>query len=220
MTDLVLLSDPRIAAVVVKESGEPLVDLRDLPALRVDHRLADAEGAFAHVRLSVADRLVAAQTQLPRGLRLLVVEGLRPYAVQERYFAASRAGLSAARPEWDEERTWHEAAKYVSPPDVAPHVTGGAVDLTLCTDGGVEITMGTQVNATPPESDDACFTAFAGIPEEARSNRRTLIGAMAAAGFVNYPTEWWHWSYGDRYWTFTTGARYAPYGPAEVPGAQ
>jgi zinc D-Ala-D-Ala dipeptidase len=217
MTDQVLLSDPRIAALQVKVCGDPLVDLRELPVIRLDRRLADPEGTYAHVRLSVADRLVAAQTQLPRGLRLLVVEGLRPYALQERYFAQSCAGLRAAHPEWDEERAWIEAAKYVSPPQVAPHVTGGAVDLTLCTDGGLEIPMGTQVNATPPESDEACYTAFTGISEEARGNRHKLGGAMASAGFVNYPTEWWHWSYGDRYWAFVTGARYARYGAGEAP---
>jgi D-alanyl-D-alanine dipeptidase len=37
---------------------------------------------------------------------------------------------------------------------------------------------------------------------------------MEGAGFVNYPTEWWHWSYGDRYWTFVVGAPQARYGPA------
>jgi D-alanyl-D-alanine dipeptidase len=30
---------------------------------------------------------------------------------------------------------------------------------------------------------------------------------------VNYPTEWWHWSYGDRYWALMTGAPAALYGP-------
>jgi len=37
---------------------------------------------------------------------------------------------------------------------------------------------------------------------------------MEGAGFVNYPTEWWHWSYGDRDWTFVVGAPQARYGPA------
>ncbi|GLW09455.1 D-alanyl-D-alanine dipeptidase [Microtetraspora sp. NBRC 13810] len=216
MAEFVLLSDPRIAALPVKECGEPLVDLRTLPVIRLDHRLADPEGAFAHVRLSVADRLVAAQTQLPRGLRLLVVEGLRPFMLQQRYFAESVAGLRAAHPGWDEDRAWIEASKYVSPPDVAPHVTGGAVDLTLCTEGGIEIPMGTQVNATPPESDEACYTDCAEISEEARGNRHTLGSAMTSVGFVNYPTEWWHWSYGDRYWALVTGARYARYGVGEL----
>ena len=40
--------------------------------------------------------------------------------------------------------------------------------------------------------------------------------AEAAAGLVNYPTEWWHWSYGERYWAFSAGADHAVYGPIEA----
>jgi D-alanyl-D-alanine dipeptidase len=43
-----------------------------------------------------------------------------------------------------------------------------------------------------------------------------LGGALGAVGLVNYPTEWWHWSYGDRYWALTTGAPAALYGPKEL----
>ncbi len=39
---------------------------------------------------------------------------------------------------------------------------------------------------------------------------------MHAAGFVNYPTEWWHWSYGDRYWALLTGSPHAVYGATRV----
>ncbi|WP_281286552.1 M15 family metallopeptidase [Herbidospora galbida] len=38
--------------------------------------------------------------------------------------------------------------------------------------------------------------------------------ALTEAGLVNYPTEWWHWSYGDRYWAHVTGAGTARYGSA------
>jgi D-alanyl-D-alanine dipeptidase len=217
MPEIVLLSDPRIAEVPVKECGEPLVDLRTVEALRVDQRLADPEGVFAHVRLSVADRLIAAQTALPRDLRLLVVEGFRPASLQRRYFAETMAAHQAEHPGWDEQRAHVEASRYVSPPEVAPHVSGGAVDLTLCTVSGTELSMGTQVNATPPESDEACYTAFPRVSAEARRNRDVLGAAMASAGFVNYPTEWWHWSYGDRYWAFLTGARFARYGMGHDP---
>ncbi|MDH2430488.1 M15 family metallopeptidase [Sphaerisporangium sp. TRM90804] len=219
MTEIVLLSDRRIAEVLVRECGEPLVDLRAMEPVRVDPRLADEAGAFAHVRLSVGHRLVAAQTHLPRELRLLVIEGYRPVALQERYFSASLARHRAGHAEWDDERVRMETSRYVSPPDVAPHTTGGAVDLTLCTAEGVELPMGTSVNATPPESDEACYTDSPDISPEARRNRRTLAAAMTSAGFVNYPTEWWHWSYGDRYWAHVTGAHHATYGPAgELPG--
>jgi hypothetical protein len=42
--------------------------------------------------------------------------------------------------------------------------------------------------------------------------------AERLVGFVNYPTEWWHWSYGDRYWALATGAPAACYGPVNRPG--
>ncbi|RCG31530.1 hypothetical protein DQ384_08075 [Sphaerisporangium album] len=45
MAEFVLLSDPRIAALPVKECGDPRVDLRTMPVIRLDHRLADPEGA-------------------------------------------------------------------------------------------------------------------------------------------------------------------------------
>lgn len=40
-----------------------------------------------------------------------------------------------------------------------------------------------------------------------------LSEALVAAGMVNYPTEWWHWSYGERYWAHATGAGTTLYGP-------
>ncbi|MFD9734884.1 M15 family metallopeptidase [Umezawaea sp. NPDC059074] len=216
MPPFVLLSDPRVAAVPIRETGERLVDLRDVDAIRLDDRMAGAGTAYAHVRVSVADRLVAAQCRLPRDLRLLVVEGYRLRVVQERDFASSRARIARANPDWTEERVWREAATFVSPPEVAPHVSGGAVDLTLCTEGGLELPMGTAVNDTPPEYGPECFTASLAIDAEARANRSTLIEAMSASGFVNYPSEWWHWSYGDRYWALVTGTAHAPYGPATL----
>ncbi|TMR13059.1 dipeptidase [Nonomuraea turkmeniaca] len=217
MQEIVFLSDPRIAEVPVKECGEPLVDLRTVEALRVDPRLADEAGAYAHVRLSVADRLVVAQTRLRRELRFLIVEGYRPPSLQRQYFASAVTRQRAARPDWDDSRARIEASRYVSPPEVAPHTTGGAVDLTLCTSGGVELDMGTSVNATPPESDEACYTASTEISQEARNNRGILGDALTSAGFVNYPTEWWHWSFGERYWAFITKARYARYGIGDGP---
>jgi D-alanyl-D-alanine dipeptidase len=45
-------------------------------------------------------------------------------------------------------------------------------------------------------------------------DRAILAQALRPAGLVNYPTEWWHWSYGDRYWALVTGAPYATYGSA------
>ena len=48
---------------------------------------------------------------------------------------------------------------------------------------------------------------------DARRYREILGQAMDAAGFINYPQEWWHWSHGDRYWAFQTSAEATLYGP-------
>ncbi|WP_377239901.1 M15 family metallopeptidase [Planobispora siamensis] len=211
------MSDPRVAAIPVEERGEPLVDLRSVPGLLLDRRLADPEGAYAHLRRGHVERLLRAQGNLPGGLRLLIVEGYRPLALQERYFSAYAAKLSAANPGWSQEHVYVQASRSLSPPHIGPHVCGAAVDLTLCTPDGRELDMGTEVNASPEESGGACYTAAGGISAEARANREVLGGVLREAGFVNYPTEWWHWSYGDRYWALVTSAPAALHGQLDWP---
>jgi D-alanyl-D-alanine dipeptidase len=209
----VLLSDPRITQIHWADDGEPLVDLRDVVGLRLDRRLADPIGAYAHLRRGVVRRLLAAQNMLSSGLELLVVEGYRPPVLQRRYFDAYATELGVTHPDWEPSRRHFEASKFVSPPEVAPHGTGGAVDLTLCTNSGVELDLGTPINASPEASFGKCYTASADISPEARELRRVLGDALSAAGLVNYPTEWWHWSYGERYWSLVHGEPVTRYGP-------
>jgi D-alanyl-D-alanine dipeptidase len=215
VAELVLLSDPRVAAVVVEECGEPLVDLRTVAALRVDRRQADPAGAYAHVRAGIVDRLVTAQSLLQRGLRLLVIEGHRPLGLQGRYFRQHTGHLREQHPDWSRERLYREASRYMSPPHVAPHVAGAAVDLTLADSDGVELVMGCPVSADADSSNGRCHTHATDVSPQASTNRRTLAAVLEATGFVNYPTAWWHWSYGDRYWAFMTGAAAARYGAVD-----
>ncbi|MEU8184749.1 M15 family metallopeptidase [Micromonospora sp. NPDC049044] len=217
---MILLADPRVAAVPSADDGDPLLDLRKLPELRLDGRAADPAGAYARLRAAVVDRLLAAQRALPAGMRLLVVEGYRPYQAQLAIFTGYRDELRRRHPDWSPQRLHRETTKFVSPVEVAPHTTGGAVDLTLCTDDGVELDLGTAIDATPEDSDDACFTAAPTISATARRHRQILVDALGGAGMVNYPTEWWHWSYGDRYWALITGAPRTRYGPVDLAAAR
>ncbi|MEV4118324.1 M15 family metallopeptidase [Micromonospora sp. NPDC049645] len=217
---MILLSDPRVAAVPSADDGDPLVDLRGLPELRLDGRAADPAGAYARLRAGVVDRLLAAQRALPAGMRLLVVEGYRPYRAQLAIFTGYRDELRRRHPDWSPERLHRETTKFVSPVEVAPHSTGGAVDLTLCTADGVELDLGTAIDATPEDSADACFTDAPTIGATARWHRQILVDALGGAGMVNYPTEWWHWSYGDRYWALITGAPRTRYGPVDLAAAR
>ncbi|MFD4631052.1 M15 family metallopeptidase [Streptomyces sp. NPDC058284] len=219
MPPIILMSDPRVVDIPVDDCGEGLVDLRHLPFVDVDGRLADPAGAYAQLREGVVWRLARAARLLPEGLRLLVTEGYRPLDLQIKYFEEYAAELRRSHPHWAEGHLHRQTSRSLSPPEVAPHVAGAAVDVTLCTTSGTELDLGTPVNAGPEESDGACYTDTDRICAEARRNRRTLTAALATAGLVNYPTEWWHWSYGDRYWALATSSPRAHYGAVAF-GAQ
>ncbi|WP_193475268.1 M15 family metallopeptidase [Streptomyces griseomycini] len=213
MSEIILMSDPRVAAVPVHECGERLVDVRRGPLL-VDLRKQDDSDAFFYLREGVLERLLQAQAHLPVGLGLLVVEGYRPPALQRRYFEKYAARLRAEQPGWTDEQIRSAASRFVSPPEIAPHSAGAAVDLTLVDADGRELDLGTPMNTTPEESAGACYTDAAGISAQARAHREILGRVLTAVGLVNYPTEWWHWSFGDRYWALATGAASAFYGPS------
>ncbi|MHB6904170.1 M15 family metallopeptidase [Streptomyces sp. CB02959] len=216
MTEIVLMSDPKVAAIPVAECGERLVDVRLGDSLLVDTRKQDPTDTFAYLREGVVERLLKAQMMLPQGLRLLFVEGYRPPSLQREYFEEYADQLRAAHLDWSAEQIHSAASRYVSPPEIAPHSAGAAVDLTLAGADGHELDLGTRMNADPEESAGACYTHAANISEEARANRELLGTVLTAAGMVNYPTEWWHWSFGDRYWALITGEAAALYGPKEV----
>lgn len=210
---MLLLSDPAVAAVPIHECGEDLADVRTTRELLLDRRKQDPAGAWCQLRTGVIDRLSRAQQALPDGLRLLVVEGYRPAELQQHYFDSHRRELAHTHPEWSPERLDTEASKHIAPPAVAPHPCGAAVDVTLAHDDGTELDLGTAINATPDASANACFTAADNISDTARAHREILTTTLAGVGLANYPPEWWHYSYGDRYWAAATGAHAAIYAP-------
>lgn len=207
---IVLISDQRVRGVPVRECGEPLVDCRSW--LLVDERRSDPEGNWAHLRTGVMERLLRAEEMLPHGWRWLLVEGYRPPALQQSIFDGYAATLRELHPTATEQEIWTAATRWVAPMESAGHIAGAAIDLTVCTSGGAEVDMGSPEAATPEESDWACYTDAPNLTKQARLNRAAMIKALTAVGMVNYPTEWWHWSYGDRYWAWSTSAPAACYG--------
>ena len=168
--DVVLLTDPRVRTVIVEECGEPLVDVlagRDV-RVRLDGRERNPSEAYRLLRAGAVARLSQAAAALPAGLGLLVVEGWRDPDDQHRRFTAYLRRLADQHPELDDVALRDCAAAFVSPVEVAPHCTGGAVDLTLVElVSGTELDMGGAVNAHRSGDDGSCPFAAQGLPDRA-----------------------------------------------------
>ncbi|WP_321933269.1 M15 family metallopeptidase [Burkholderia cenocepacia] len=89
-----------------------------------------------------------------------------------------------------------------------------AIRLTKTT-AAAELDMGCILDATDHESSGACYTHNPFISRPAARNRQLLVDALTRAGLTHYPSEWWHWSYGDRYWAVMQNESHAIYGPVD-----
>lgn len=203
----ILLNDARIRAVPLAECGEPLVP--------VPSRLPETgrDGVSIWVRAGVAQRLRRSAGHLPVGWGLRLNEGHRSPSDQKGILDAYAALVAAQHPDASALERDQLTSRFVAPLEVAPHVAGAAVDLTLTGPDGRDLDLGTPIDATPESSGGACYTDWGGLSKAARRHRSILGEVLGEAGLINYPTEWWHWSFGDRYWALLTGAPAAPYGP-------
>lgn len=204
MTEINILSSSFRRLLPINECGEMLVDLRtECPQISFEiaeylqQESKEAEDAY-FVRKSVAKMINSAQLALPDGYRLLVRCGYRTPQVQARQFQRDYSDLKEQHPTWTTEKLDIEIIKRTDPPDVGPHCTGGAIDLSLVDRKDSQLDMGTKMGTFVADA----ITCSDTISTKAKQNRKILIDAMQSAGFLNFPAEWWHWSYGDHEWAY------------------
>ena len=207
---------PDTGNIQLNSMEEPLICIsetcRDVMDFEPKYLEQNIPGAIAevYVRKTVADMLLKATAMLPEGYQFKIYDAWRPAAVQKALFDEYYDRLSK---EYEgtgktEEQLKELTMRFVSFPSSDPakpfvHSTGGAVDLTIVDAEGRELDMGTGFD----DFTDAAHTAYfehAGS-EKIRDNRRLLYNVMRAAGFTNYPSEWWHYDFGDRFWAAMNG---------------
>lgn len=210
-----------VASIPIRECGEPLVDIRKIGGLQYGPppECPDTAPDYCLLRRAVYQKLLRVQQALPAGLSLRLYEGLRSLKVQAMLFAEEQARVRKRDPQLPEEQVHAAAAVLVSPvihpdgtPNIPPHSTGAAVDIEIVDAGGKVIDFGMEVKDWIDVAPAFCATAYPALPAEAAANRLLLSMAMEREGFVNYVNEWWHYSYGDRYWASRTGQACAIYG--------
>ncbi|NQT63319.1 MAG: M15 family metallopeptidase [Candidatus Marinimicrobia bacterium] len=116
-------------------------------------------------------------------LTLLVYDGARPRSIQQKMWT-----LVVNTPSQD----------YVANPDRGSvHNYGSAVDLTIATNDGVPLDMGTAFDyfgklAQPRH--EARFLKEKKLTQEHIDNRLLLRDVMIQAGFLSISIEWWHFN--------------------------
>lgn len=210
---ITLIVDPKVLAIPVGHSDEPLVDLKrqseiaygPSPEIPNNHD-------YTFMRRTVYLKLVAAQKILPPGYHFCLYEGYRSIALQKMLFDKQYSNVVERHPTWSKKQLFQETIKLVSPvvnqdgtDNLPPHSTGAAVDLYLLDDKGHVLDMGIHPKDWMSDVGGVLsLTASHAISSVAKKNRKIMSEALSAEGFVNYPTEYWHWSYGDRYWAYMT----------------
>lgn len=220
-----------VFSVPVRECGEALIPLSLAPErflVRPAYHAAGIPGALpeCHAREGLRRRLLAAQDMLPGDLRLVVLDAWRSREVQAALFDQCLEAFGRAHPGAGAAELEAMASRFVALPSVdrdrpAPHVTGGALDLTLATVEGSPLWFGASFDHPGPVSWTRHFEerlergeALDAREAEALDNRRLLNDVMLQAGFVNYHAEWWHYEYGTQRWALLTGRDHAVYGVA------
>lgn len=144
--------------------------------------------------------------------------------MQQYLFDTLHEAIQHHQPGLSEAELLERTREFVSVPsrdplEPSPHLTGGAVDVTLCDADGLPLDMGTLFDEAIPASHSDYFERLETLtPQQvnARDHRRLLYHTMQQQGFTNLPSEWWHFDYGDQLWAYYGSHQQAHYGPAEL----
>ncbi|MEK7635849.1 MAG: M15 family metallopeptidase [Patescibacteria group bacterium] len=209
-----VIPDKTLIKIPVKDNGEKLTDIKSICSnisINIDPKSQRVEKLpfdTCYLRIGVTKRLCRAQKLLPNGFRIMIWSGHRAMKIQKKLYFDQFRKFKKQYPNWPKEKIKQETDKFVAPIEIMPpHTTGGAVDCTIIDIHGRQLNMGTAIDNFTKRS----YTNSKVISKEAKKNRLLLINIMTKAGFVNYPPEWWHWSYGDRYWAAVLNKKFSIY---------
>ena len=212
-----ILTYSDLSKIKADENKEDLISLKNnYPGIQCKYEKDDMlpiVGDDIFVRETVAEKLHAANVFLGKehpGYILKIVYGYRHPIIQNDYFnkrknILSQENLSLSNKELDE-----LTHSFVAVPDVAGHIVGGAVDVTITTTTR-DLDMGTKI---ADFSDQEKIKTFAkNISLSQKNNRKLLHDIMIAQNFAPFYGEWWHFSYGDKEWAAFYNKKTSLYSP-------
>lgn len=209
--EILLIASQKILTVPIFENQDPLVDLLSQSKILFGESPEIPNNTdYTKMRKTVYEKLIQAQRKLPDGLRFCLYEAYRSLKLQEMLFNNRFSQIKSSHANWSESEIFLETIKMISPvinqdgsKNIPPHSTGGAIDVYLVDESGKPVDMGIHPKDWMQDLDgELSKTESDVISTRAQMNRKVMSAVLLEQGFVNYPTEYWHWSYGDRYWAY------------------
>ncbi|MBT4366744.1 D-alanyl-D-alanine dipeptidase, partial [Candidatus Peregrinibacteria bacterium] len=136
--------------IQINDNGEGLIEI---PRFFIVEPMYFKQGLTSddsmHLREGIVEKLLRAKRHLPKGWNFKIWDGYRPLSVQEKLHKGLWDLRSNENPSWGEAELKEAVERFVAfpsydPAKPSPHNTGGAVDLTIVTDDGIELPMGTE----------------------------------------------------------------------------
>jgi zinc D-Ala-D-Ala dipeptidase len=216
--------------IVIDDNQEKLISLREInskivisPQYYYNNIIGAVNDCF--VRESIAKKLNYVANHLPKSYKLVVFDGWRPFKVQQNLFDNYNSIIKLQFPQLSHEEVNSITTQYVSLPSTniahpSPHITGGAIDLSLLDENDELVNMGTKFDDFTECAKTDYFEGHQEMQDivsiEIRENRRVLFYSMLDQGFTNYPFEWWHYDYGNQFWAFGSKQKKAFYGISHI----
>lgn len=221
----------KVKEIQIKKSNEKLVSLNTIPdkiIVSPQYFIQGIEGSLpeCYVREGVYDNLLKAADELPAGYKFLVYDAWRPESVQYELYDRFKKEIKRENPNIEKNLLKKKVEEYVALPShcdesPSPHLTGGAVDLTIIDNKGKKLDMGTGFDETTGETHTDYYERLKNKrqlnqkEQKILKNRRLLYNTMLSGKFTNYPHEWWHYDFGNQVWAFMSKKDYAIYSVSE-----
>lgn len=195
------ISDYKIHNIKFQDNNEKLIDLTDKKYKNEKILFPYTSHPYKFkVREGLQKALFKMVALLPKDIGIFVYSCYRPINVQKELIEKSFLKEKRKNPLYSDEKIYEKVFEFLSPVEkvMAPHSTGGAIDMVLIDLKTKKLLAMGRVF----EADKKSHTFNRNISNEERRNRKILLKAALKASLINYPYEFWHFSYGDNYWAY------------------
>lgn len=174
-------------------------------------------------RKGILSMLLSANKSLEEfGCELVVYDAYRPIATQWGLWTWALERIKKDNPDLPRAELEALTSQYSSDPrrfnpedptTWPVHSSGASIDVMLRTlDGGYELDMGTTFDELSPlahtdQLEHALHSGLIDMDNSALKNRRLLYWTMTKAGFENYPSEYWHFDFGNQMYVLNARAK-------------